>query len=486
MKFPEHHVSGSTRKRLWLATALACGMAAYSAPALGQATTQPAAQSVSPQLLQQMMQRMDAQDAEIKELQAKLAAQAAAAAVAPVAAPAATATADTQESSEVQTQVATQAKEIAVLQRAVKQINSADDAGPTYPTLQFHGFGDVDYHASTNNKVEKNSFYLGEFDFFLSSQLSPDLNVLSETVISADDTNTDAIEIERLLLQWDPSDFFNVDIGRYHTDIGYYNTAFHHGTWFQTATNRPFFDQFEDSGGIIPAHTVGFSIHGNIPGKFASKLGLGYFVEVGNGHQYESPGSSNNSVTNVIDENDFKAFNLALISRPEAIPGLEVGAGVYHDTITPNSIDAMPSGPAGGIPRTDELFVHSHLVYKNADWEFMSEAYAVNHNTKEGSNVWSPAYYAQLGRKIGDFTPYARFTYFDGNKADEIYQLSQVVGQHYGPSIGVRYDVSTFVALKLQYDYFVNSQEGTALTLPFQQIPSGSYSELEFQVAFTY
>lgn len=477
-----------------LAAVVAWGTLQLPTVAWGQGTDQTSSQSSTDKLLEQVLARLDAQDKEIAELKAKLAAQSAAPPQ-PAAAPAAGA-ATTSGSPGVESQVETQAKEIAVMQRAIKDINAQEDEGPTYPTLQFHGFGDVDYHASSL-KPEKNSFALGEFDFFLSSQLSPDLDVMSETVIAADDTNTDSIEIERLLLQWDPSDYFNLDIGRYHTEIGYYNTAFHHGTWFQTATNRPFFDQFEDSGGIIPAHSVGLSIHGSIPGQVPGKLGLGYFAELGNGHQYETPTSPNNSVTNNLDENDFKATNLALISRPDAIPGLQFGAGVYHDVITPNAIDVTPTEtvagipppppkPANGIPRTQEWLFHSHVVYKNSDWEFMSEAYAINHHTTHGSNVWSPAYYAQLGRKYGDFTPYVRFAYFNGDKADEIYQLTQDVGQHYGPSVGVRYDVSTFVALKAQYDYFVNSQPGVALTLPFQQIPAGSYSEVEFQVAFTY
>ncbi|MFX6330640.1 hypothetical protein ABTF76_20520, partial [Acinetobacter baumannii] len=37
----------------------------------------------------------------------------------------------------------------------------------------------------------------------------------------------------------------------------YWNTAFHHGAQIQTAVLRPKFLEFEDGGGILPAHTVG-------------------------------------------------------------------------------------------------------------------------------------------------------------------------------------------------------------------------------------
>src|SRR6266404_4954188 len=40
-------------------------------------------------------------------------------------------------------------------------------------------------------------------------------------------------DVERLLLQYKHNDYLNFCIGRYHSSIGYYNTAFHQGAWFQ-------------------------------------------------------------------------------------------------------------------------------------------------------------------------------------------------------------------------------------------------------------
>src|SRR5437870_7988114 len=117
--------------------------------------------------------------------------------------------------------------------------------------------------------------------------------------------------------------------------LGYYNTAFHHGTWFQTAVGRPFFLDFEDGGGIIAAHNVGASIHGAIP---SGKWGLGYIFEVGNGRSYVPPGQEENLVLNVKDDNDYKAFNLAFISKPDWLSGLQFGAGLYSDTLSPSTL----------------------------------------------------------------------------------------------------------------------------------------------------
>ena len=61
---------------------------------------------------------------------------------------------------------------------------------------------------------------------------------------------------------------FNVAVGRYHTAIGYYNNAYHHGKWLQTAAERPHIYDFEDSGGLLPIHNVGVSVSGAITPDF--------------------------------------------------------------------------------------------------------------------------------------------------------------------------------------------------------------------------
>ena len=175
-----------------------------------------------PAFVEQILKRLDAQEKELKELRAARAAEA---------------PATTDESTRPE----------------------------AFQKLSFHGFGDINYVWDNDKGKNRDSFVLGQLDFFVTSQLAENLSVMSETVIEADDSNNFAIEIERLLLQWRLSDYFNVDLGRYHTAIGYYNTAYHHGTWFQTGTGRPAFLDFEDGGGLIPAHNVGLSLNGQIP-----------------------------------------------------------------------------------------------------------------------------------------------------------------------------------------------------------------------------
>ena len=309
----------------------------------------------------------------------------------------------------------------------------------SFPQLQFHGFGDVTYHAN-DVKGDHNTFTLGQFDVFVTSQLSKKVGVLSETVIEAGgEENHFGIEIERLLLQVHLNDYFNMDIGRYHTSVGYYNTAYHHGTWFQTAVGRPAMLDFEDGGGIIPAHNVGVSFYGEVP---SGKLNLRYVFEVGNGRAYQAPGTGDNLVLNVQDDNDYKSFNLAFTARPDFLPGVQVGAGIYHDTVT----------SVIGSPRIDETMLHGHTVYKNAAWEFLSEGYLIYHDVKGMGTHWTPAGFVQVARKFGDFTPYARFSYLNTSMNNPVYAFIGDSGHHYGPGIGLRWDFSSLAAFKAQFD----------------------------------
>lgn len=331
---------------------------------------------------------------------------------------------------------------------------------PTYPNLQFHGFGDIDYAADNRKGTMldgvtesgvKNSFFLGEYDLFLTSQLSEDFSALSETVLSGGTDNNMGVDIERLLLQYHPNSFFNVDLGRFHTALGYYNNAYHHGTWFQTAVGRPSFLQYEDSGGIMPIHSVGLSFHGAVP---SGSWNLSYYLEVGNGtHFTTTPGQ--NAVQQVIANTDSKAVNAALIINPDWLEGAEFGVGTYYDRITPD-------GTSVPLPDYDQFIFNSHAAFHDANWEFLLEGYLIDDTpVTGGQSHYSPAFFVQLSRKFGLFTPYGRFTYYDLSEHDPLYSLvwnsGANAGVHYGPSLGLRYDVSTYVALKAQYDYLIDT-----------------------------
>jgi len=311
--------------------------------------------------------------------------------------------------------------------------------------LRMRGFGDITFHGSNQNG-STNSFSLGQLNLFVTSDISEKFKFLGEIVFESGPDNfynvpggrrnEFAVDVERYLVQYSYNDYFNLAVGRYHTAIGFYNTAYHHSTWFQTTTGRPLLFQFEDSGGILPIHNVGLSASGRIP---SGSLGLHYVAEIGNGRASRSP-LSDEPVQNEVDENNRKAFNLALFARPESVRGLQIGFSGYHDKLIPL-----------GMPRVDETILAAHAVYMVPKFEWLNEVVLVRHSPEGSSRVFNtPGFYTQIAKRFGSYQPYFRYQYINASDQEPIFPD---VGRMDGPSVGVRYDASESVALKLQYDY---------------------------------
>jgi hypothetical protein len=307
--------------------------------------------------------------------------------------------------------------------------DTAHDTG--IPGMQFRGFSDIDYRASSH--ALPNTFSLGQFNLFITSRLSEQFNVLAEVVIEADGTNAVGVDLERLLFRYTPNDYFNLGIGRYHTGIGFYSTAFHHSAWMQTTTGRPLLFEFEDGGGILPIHNVGLSATGRIP---SGALGLHYIAEIGNGRTSRSPLLV--TVQNKQDENNGKSVNFALLSRPRAIPGFEAGASIYHDRLYPDS----------GLNIVQNIF-SGHATYQGSHFEFLNEVVILRHAVEFPHRDFTiPAFYSQISRAFGQVRPYVRYEYINVPRDAPLFAD---VGLLHGPVTGIRYDFSEFAAYKLEF-----------------------------------
>lgn len=257
--------------------------------------------------------------------------------------------------------------------------------------------------------------------------------MLAEVVVTPRPANQFRIVIERLLVQYAPSDYLVLDVGRYHTAIGYYNAAYHHGTWFQVAAGRPLLFAFESDGGVMPIHTLGVSATGRIP---SGALGLRYLAEIGNGRASQaSPASAPQPQ---LRDNRVKAVNVGLVARPEWAEGLQLGASVYRDRLTPDT-----------LPGLDETIAAVHLLYRTRVLEWLSEAAVVRHARRDGSGATDiRGLYAQLSRQFGMARPYLRYDLVDVPASDAIFAG---LGRREAGTAGVRLDVDQFAALKLQY-----------------------------------
>jgi hypothetical protein len=310
--------------------------------------------------------------------------------------------------------------------------------------IQWRGFGEVDYKVLNQRKPElgtygfvpgsHGNFYTGDFDLLLTSRITDKASVLAEIVFGEEDAQKFGVDLERVLFKYDYTDHLRMSFGRYHTGIGYYNTAFHSGSWLQTTADRPLIMEFANDGGVLPTQAVGLSVTGSIP---SGRLGLNYIAEYGSSDTIR-PALTNNTIE---DENNGNHINVGLFARPDSIPGLQIGGSIYHDRITDTESNGVKLG---------QTIVNGHIVYIGRGIEFLNEGFLIRHAFEQSSTVYNmPAFYSQISKQFGRIRPFFRYQYINANRGSF---LEDVLLRH-GPSFGARYDFNDFIAFKAQLDH---------------------------------
>jgi hypothetical protein len=327
------------------------------------------------------------------------------------------------------------------------------DTERRFPSLQIRGFGDVDFSA-TDKKGSVSGFNLGQFVLHLASPLSEKVSYFGEVSFTAQ-PNSYELSVERTIIRYDYNDYFKLSFGKYHTPIGYWNAAFHHGAWLQTTIARPEMIQF--GGTFIPIHFVGIEAEGNIP---SGGLGLGYNVGLGNGRSsfLSKAGDSG-------DSNDNRAWVANVYARPARLYGLQIGASVYRDKLTP-----QPGQNFG------EWITAADVVWTKEKPEFLAEYANVHHRDELTATTWdSQAFYVQLAYRLpwqqSKWKPYYRYEYIHKPESDPT--LVNVLDLS-GSTLGVRYDITNYAAFKGEYR---NSRHGVN-----EPRVNGAF----FQTAFTF
>lgn len=310
------------------------------------------------------------------------------------------------------------------------------------PRLHLIVFGDVGAEGYNHSP---DTFLFGSLDLFMTARLSDKASALGEVLFIAQSDNTIQADVERLLFRWRQNDHLAAAIGRYHSWVGYYNTAFNYGAYLETTTDRPFIYAFDDSGGVLPMQEVGVTLTGTIP---SGKMGLNYVFEVGNGRAW---GVGQQPAQNNQDGNNSKSINGGLFVRPEKLSGLQVGFSLRHDNLT------VPG------PNVGETIATVHAVLVNSKYEILNEGVLVRHVEPSGPVFGTTAYYTQWSRAFGKWRPYFRYQYFNAHDDDPVYinaapsnfappAATAFVGRINGPSLGFRYDFTEHSAWKLQYN----------------------------------
>jgi hypothetical protein len=308
-----------------------------------------------------------------------------------------------------------------------------------HPTLKISGFADINF-SETKTREGPQGFSLGQFTLHLASALTPRVTFFGKLSFTA---RTDAgtgspaatgfnTEIERLILRFDQSDQLKLSFGRYHTPVNWWNTAYHHGSWLQTSISRPEMVRF--GGQLLPIHFVGGLVEGGVP---AGGWNLNYKAGVGNGR-----GSVISRGGDAGDNNSSRAYLANVFAKPDQVFGLEFGGAVYGDTVT-----------LASSARVEEQIVSGYLVWNKEDPEVIAEVASVRHrDPATGLVTRSNAWYIQAAYRLPSLNaalkPYYRFEHIDVDDADVMFSA---VPNLDGSTLGLRWDLSSYAALKFEY-----------------------------------
>ena len=99
-------------------------------------------------------------------------------------------------------------------------------------------------------------------------------------------------------------------------------------------------------------------------------------------------------------------------------------------------------------------------------FEWLTEGLVIRHSISGLPHIYeTPGFYSQLSKRYGSFTPYFLYQYVNAPVAEPIFPD---VGLRTGPSLGVRYDATDSVAVKLQYDYSTVRKQAAINSLGLQ------------------
>lgn len=298
---------------------------------------------------------------------------------------------------------------------------------PSASPLDFHGFGDVQYYQFLNSDDanENGAFFLGQLDLYAAESIGPRLDVLTELVIESPDGAEFVVDLERIQIGYMVSDALKLSAGRFHSPIGYWNTAYHHGSFLQTTIERPLFLRFEDDGGILPVHSVGFLASGRTFGRvgelsYAVLVANGSSIALDQGNPFTTPVDITDDratldPSNTSDRNHNKALVLHAEFSPAPLPAWALGASLYQSRIVGEGLPATTS-----VDLTQTI-LGADLTKRSGAFELAAEYFLLRNRDRlgAGNTTTNHLYYVQVGYEFtGRMTPYARHEQMSLNESD--------------------------------------------------------------------
>jgi hypothetical protein len=344
------------------------------------------------------------------------------------------------------------------VEKTVAQIETAnatrqsDDSG-----LPIHGFADVNVGNYNLYFPYAKGVSVGSLDLYLTPKLGDKVVSLAELIFETGPDGQVGTDLERFQIGYQFNDQATVWVGRFHTPYGYVNTALHHGVWLADALRRPKFANFEDKGGVMPAHTTGVWVTG------AQREGGGKFLYdfyAGNGQQI---------MGGIVDmQNGGNAHGAAMAGTrlsyqftSDALDGLLVGVNGFTDKVSDDQVNV------NGIPNATLVRLNmagAYAVYDTDTWEHIIEAYSFDDKTINGQpgTHRSHAWFAQLAYRAHWGLPYIRYERASLDQADPYFAEQTFGASYYRSALGVRFDINVKSSVKFEVAHTRNTDDRPA------------------------
>lgn len=301
--------------------------------------------------------------------------------------------------------------------------------------LQASGYADVEYRNSSLDGSHP-GFRIHHFSLILTKEISEHWRSFAEVEYedaprvefepgspTCQGTCSGQIFLEAMNVDYAPSDYFGVRLGRFFTPAGIWSIA--HYPPFVATQETPLHIHR-----IFPQLIDGAMVHGAIP--LADSF-LNYDVYLGNGEGSTANGDNNNE----------KALGLRAGIQMPWMTQFELGTSAYADTL---------EGPDQA--KTSKFATGIHAQIRSGPVAFQSEAAMARHEPQDRNEYTTTGYYAQLGIDILTATIGYRYDFFQEYDEPSTTQLD--TDRH---SLFVNYAAHKNVALKLEHHQTVR---GTA------------------------
>ena len=276
----------------------------------------------------------------------------------------------------------------------------------------------------------------------LYSYLNGRFRLLGEYIAS-----TDELELERFQLGWQSGQESIGWIGRFHSPSRYWNAIYHHGQFLQTSISRPFLEQFEDDGGVMPTHSTGLlfetahKLEDTADLRLAISAGAAPTIDNDELKPFDllDPGSSNRA-----------AIDMRLAWLPDQLDENQIGLILNWSEL---EVDGNHDAEQQGLRRVEQVSVGVYLDWRRQAWRFLSSVAPVINRMKRRAQNQTDSFlsgYFQAEYELKhDWTVFGRLEQTNNTgSSDYIGLFPHTVTDR--QMLGLRFDLAREHALSLE------------------------------------